>query len=210
MRKFNKKRGFTLTETVIAASLSSAVIGATVGVFGFTVNRVQNDTRDLTMVTQGHTLADEIAGVIASASDVRLVQQDGSTALLARVPEMGMDSDEDGTTDTAAPVVISASGLEIYSSDTLTGFAWMRDTNGVSSIQRLRRPDSSSAPWALSADPAWAQEGDQPRWRNIRAVSFRNFPLSRISEVTIVVARDTNNPKMDYVITRTMYWGSSR
>ncbi len=58
--------------------------------------------------------------------------------------------------------------------------------------------------------PRLGYKSDQPRWRNIRAVSFRNFPLSRISEVTIVVARDTNNPKMDYVITRSMYWGTSR
>jgi len=68
MRSHKRNRGFTLTETVVTAALSTAVIGSSAGLFAYTVRRVQTESVELAVASQAQELADEMTLFIQNCS----------------------------------------------------------------------------------------------------------------------------------------------
>lgn len=221
MRNHKRNRGFTLTETVVTAALSTAVIGSSAGLFAYTVRRVQTESVELAVASQAQELADEVTLFIQSSSYARLESSGDQTTLLALVPTNEMDTDGDGEADTPGPSSISPAGHEIYSSTSYEGYMWTAPSGSTpGTIQRLVQSDTSDNGSVLVIDDSWSLRDGRPRWNLIRSVSFTNNPLRK--ETTIMISASanlstgeateslSNGNSSEYVVTRVVSWGLSK
>ncbi|MBX3095952.1 MAG: type II secretion system protein [Fimbriimonadaceae bacterium] len=215
------KRGFTLPETVITASLSAVVVGASATLFAFSVRRVQSETVELNVVSQAHALADDIGETMSNAIYVTTDNSnEAQKVLIINVPSESMDSDFDGSGDVQSPSMIGNSGREVYGSDRMSGYVWGPSADGTyQTVMKLDRPNGSSQPWLMTVDEEWSKQDGQPRWKMIRSVDFVNDPIARTTKVTIIAganlstgdAPDAANDgrSTTYRLERTYCWGTS-
>lgn len=219
LRKRN--RGFSLTETVVTAALSTAVIGSSAGLFAYTVRRVQTESVELAVASQAQELADEMSALVQNCGYVKLESSNGQVSLLALVPTNDMDSDGDGEPDTAAPSSISPAGHEIYSATSYEGFMWTPPAGSTpGKIERLRNSTGGGSEMMLVIDESWASCDGKPRWNMIRNVEFTNNPLRRETTFTITASANlstgeeadslNNGNAAEYKVTRVVNWGLSK
>lgn len=219
MRSHKRNQGFTLTETVVTAALSTAVIGSSAGLFAYTVRRVQTESVELAVASQAQELADEVTLFIQSSSYARMETSGDQTTLLALVPTNEIDTDGDGVPDTPGPSSISPAGHEIYSSTSYEGYMWTAPSGSTPGlIQRLVKSDNSGS--VLVIDDQWSNRDGKPRWNLIRHVSFTNNPLRK--ETTIMISASanlstgeateslSNGNSSEYTLTRVVSWGLSK
>lgn len=216
-----RNRGFTLTETVVTAALSTAVIGSSAGLFAYTVRRVQTESVELTVASQAQELATEMSGLLQNSSYVKLESSNGQVSLLALVPTNEIDTDGDGVPDMPGPSSISPSGHEIYSSTSYEGFMWTPPSGSTpGTIQRLVNNHEGGSGTMLMVDDSWSMRDGRPRWNMIRNVEFANDPLRR--ETTLIITASANlstgeaseslanGNSSEYKVTRVMSWGLSK
>ncbi|HAY14745.1 MAG TPA: type II secretion system protein [Fimbriimonadaceae bacterium] len=221
MRSHKRNRGFTLTETVVTAALSTAVIGSSAGLFAYTVRRVQTESVELAVASQAQELADEMTLFIQNCSYARLETSGDQTTLLALVPTNEIDTDGDGVPDTPGPSSISPSGHELYSSTSYEGYLWTAPSGSTPGmIQRLVKSDNSDSGSVLVINDQWSNRDGKPRWNLIRNVSFTNNPLRK--ETTIMISASanlstgeateslSNGNSSEYTLTRVVSWGLSQ
>ncbi len=216
-----RNRGFSLTETVVTAALSTAVIGSSAGLFAYTVRRVQTESVELAVASQAQELADEMSTLVQNCGYVKLESSNGQVTMLALVPTNEMDSDGDGEPDTPGPSSISPAGHEIYSSTSYEGFMWTPPAGSTpGKIERLRNSGTDGTEMMLVVDDSWANRDGKPRWNMIRNVEFTNNPLRRETTMVITASANlstgeaaeslTDGNAAEYKVTRIVNWGLSK
>jgi len=219
LRKRN--RGFSLTETVVTAALSTAVIGSSAGLFAYTVRRVQTESVELAVASQAQELADEMSALVQNCGYVKLESSNGQVSLLALVPSNDLDTDGDGVPDTAAPSSISPAGHEMYSATSYEGFMWTLPAGSTpGKIERLRNSTEGGSENMLIIDESWASRDGKPRWNMIRNVEFTSDPLRRETTFTITASANlstgeaadslNNGNAAEFKVTRVVNWGLSK
>jgi len=220
MRKRRTQLGFSLTETVITAGLSAAVVGASATLFAFSVRRVQSETVELNVVSQAHALADDIAETMSRAVYVNIEKSGTDDVLVVTLPSEALDSNFDGEADVQSPSWIGNSGREVFGAETIAGYMWAVPKSAADpTILKLGNPEESGQSWLMTVDEAWSSQDGQPRWNMIRNVTFENFPIERYTVVTIEAAANlstggapdaTNDGRSrTYTLIRRYSWGTA-
>jgi prepilin-type N-terminal cleavage/methylation domain-containing protein len=75
------KRAFTMVELLFVVALTSLVLGATVGLYGFTMTRLAQGAARFSTEDQARKILDEIEAVVRDSSSVTLVSSGGQTGL---------------------------------------------------------------------------------------------------------------------------------
>lgn len=216
-----RNRGFSLTETVVTAALSTAVIGSSAGLFAYTVRRVQTESVELAVASQAQELADEMSALVQNCGYVKLESSNGQVSMLALVPTNEMDSDGDGVPDTPGPSFISPAGHEIFSSTSYEGFVWTPPSGSTpGKIERLVNSNEGGGDMMLVVDDSWSNRDGRPRWNMIRNVEFSSNPLRRETTMVITASANlstgqtadslNNGNSSEYKVTRVVNWGLSK
>lgn len=182
------RRGFTIVEVLITATLVAMVIGTLASLYYYTFNRTVREVAETSAILQAQMLMDRMEVHLAQASDAQLVTFGGVTALKLTMPASGTDKDGDGVLDVYTPDGVSRRGIAKYNrgkrlwyymSDATGGFG----TPGALIWQAVRNDDAN--PTGADTVATFSNTGGQYRYPLLDSISFSLD--SPVESVTVTV-----------------------
>lgn len=187
------KRAFSIVELLVVISLSAMVIGATVTLYGYTVNRLAIATSRFAALDQVRKLHGDIEDVVRDSVSTSTVASVSGTALkciLAANSQRASSSPSLKKSQLAPPVSVAKRGYERFGSGTRVWF-YFAGTSGTfntvgTTLFRAERSDDSP-PTATDVVAAWRFHPGTttPRFDLITTLTFSVNTTTRTVSTTI-------------------------
>jgi hypothetical protein len=217
------RKGVTLVEVLISATLTAVLVSTLVSLYGFVVVRSMHSYARGQVVLQAEAITSELTFAITNSKKCELVIAGTQIALKCTLPANGRDINNDGRNDEFYPTRVRALTLEEYA-DGRRVWYYMGEANknfGTASpltvIKATRMDDL--LPTAADVDRNWVFYYDRPvsRWNLIGEMTFSVDSLAKMASFKIVGTTlirgerqaPTGTPLSDmyeHTVTRTLSW----
>jgi type II secretory pathway pseudopilin PulG len=200
------KRAFTMVELLFVVALTSLVLGATVGLYGFTMTRLAQGAARFSTEDQARKILDEIEAVVRDSSSVTLVSSGGQTGLRCTLAQAShRPANVKGSADarvskTADPVGVTRRAWDKHGSGRRVWFYTAGATGDFGTagthVWRAERNDDGN-PTAADVVSGWS---------NYYGSTSKRFPL--VTAITFSV--DLNNRTATATVTARSLWRDER
>lgn len=224
-----RSAGMTLTETLVAVTLSGVLVASAGTAFQFSVVRSRQAATQMALDVQANQILAEIQDDIEQALFCRMASPDGTsgTMLLCQMPVVSEDLNQDNRPDRFLPSSATSEGTLRFRPGTATWYGMTLDdgtpsSNGVHlnrwSTARDILPPSEFMNWMDTTFSRTVQGGETlPRWPSVQAIAFSVTPSERSVVVTLTISARIGDPRhraqagsssniLRRHITRTFYW----